>query len=179
MSGPPQRLGLIMRIVNNFWNSVSKGRHIDSRSQIRGEDILGNKYFEIPADPSRGRRRARRWYTNEVSEHHDVRDTTKGAIGFDAEIPAEWESWLRFRRDAPPTEKQVLQSLALADMKKVTFHYQFQFSEIRTSISKPLKQPYIRGHYWKYIEFEMVQEKVLFTIAMKNGKRMLSVPHNL
>ena len=47
-------------------------------------------------------------------------------VGFDAEIPSEWESWLRHRRDDPPTEKQVLQSYALADLKKVK-NYAFQF----------------------------------------------------
>ena len=27
--------------------------------------------------------------------------------GFDAEIPSEWEAWLRHRRDEPPTDEQV------------------------------------------------------------------------
>ena len=29
------------------------------------------------------------------------------AGGFDAKLPAEWESWLRMRRDDPPTFEQV------------------------------------------------------------------------
>jgi NADH:ubiquinone oxidoreductase subunit len=39
--------------------------------------------------------------------------------GFDATLPAEWESWLRHRRDDPPTPEQVAASLAEAEMKKI------------------------------------------------------------
>ena len=28
--------------------------------------------------------------------------------GFDNDLPSEWESWLRFRRDDPPTDQEVL-----------------------------------------------------------------------
>lgn len=115
------RPGVISRFWTNFMNSLKRGRQIDTASTVVGEDIFGNRYYEIAADPSRGRRRPRRWYTNEVTKHHDVRDAAY-TDGFDSEIPSEWESWLRFRRDAPPTEEMVLQSYALADMKKVISH---------------------------------------------------------
>ena len=39
--------------------------------------------------------------------------------GFDAGMPSEWEAWLRHRRDEPPTDEQVLNSLAYAEMKKM------------------------------------------------------------
>ena len=39
--------------------------------------------------------------------------------GFDSNLPSEWESWLRHRRADAPTEKEVLQSLALGQLKKV------------------------------------------------------------
>ena len=120
MAKPPMRPGVIARLATNFWNSIVKGRQIDTASKVVGEDILGNRYYEIPADPSRGRRRGRRWFTNEVSKHHDPRGH-ETVDGFDSEIPTEWESWLRFRRDEPPTEQQVLQSFALADLKKVIY----------------------------------------------------------
>ena len=38
--------------------------------------------------------------------------------GFDAKMPSEWESWLRHRREAPPTDEQIMASMALAEMKK-------------------------------------------------------------
>ena len=118
MAKPPMRPGVLSRLATNFWNSLRYGRHMDQKSVVIGEDIFGNRYHEIPADPRRGRRRGRRWYTNAISNHNDPRDHSTVA-GFDKDIPSEWESWLRFRRDAPPTEQQVLQSLALADLKKV------------------------------------------------------------
>jgi NADH dehydrogenase [ubiquinone] 1 alpha subcomplex assembly factor 2 len=67
---------------------------------------------------SRGKKRARRWFTHVSGGHVDHRGTPDTA-GFDNELPAEWESWLRHRRDDPPTESQVLQGYALADLKKV------------------------------------------------------------
>ena len=47
-------------------------------------------------------------------------DVTKYSVGegFDSQIPSEWESWLRMRRDDPPTDKQVLQAYALGQLKK-------------------------------------------------------------
>merc|ERR1712080_442481 len=41
------------------------------------------------------------------------------AQGWDKEIPSEWDSWLRFRRDNPPSEEEVIQNLQLAQMKKI------------------------------------------------------------
>merc|ERR1711862_600720 len=95
----------------------SVGRQLDQEVKVIGNDIFGNRYYEIPADPSRGKRRGRRWFTHESSNHQDPRIHTN-VDGFDNEIPSEWDSWLRFRRDDPPTAKQVLQSYAIADLKK-------------------------------------------------------------
>lgn len=105
------------------------------KPNLIGEDFLGNRYFEVPADPSRGKRRPRRWYTSAVSNYHDPRGSNI-ISGFDNELPSEWESWLRFRREVlyeflcwyfnificlqvPPTDAQVMQSYAIADLKKV------------------------------------------------------------
>lgn len=53
---------------------------------VTGKDYIGNTYFEIPANPSEGKRKPSRWY-----------DPPKGQ-DFQNPIPAEWESWLRMRR---------------------------------------------------------------------------------
>ncbi|VVC95180.1 unnamed protein product [Leptidea sinapis] len=71
-----------------------------------GKDYIGNKYYEIPADPSRGKRRTTRWY-----------DPAKG-LDFQDKIPSEWEAWLRMRRTEPPTEEEISKNLAIAQMKK-------------------------------------------------------------
>ncbi len=73
-----------------------------------------------PLDPHcvrLGKRTPRRYY--EAPETHQ-KDTIGVDLwaGFDAKMPAEWESWLRHRREDPPTEQQVLTSLAYAETKK-------------------------------------------------------------
>lgn len=70
-------------IFQNFWNSI-KPRQI--RGNFMGEDYFGNKFYEIPANPSIGKRKINRWF--EPKEKED----------FEQEMPAEWEAWLRGRR---------------------------------------------------------------------------------
>lgn len=121
------RPGPLARLVTNFMNSLKNGRHIDSKSQVVGEDYIGNRYFEIPADPSHGKRRPRRWFTSPASNYHDPRGSNI-TEGFDNEVPSEWESWLRNRRELPPTEAEILQSFAIADLKKVKEDIQRAYS---------------------------------------------------
>ena len=45
----------------------------------------------------RGKRTAKRWY--ETPNHHEKEALGYStSAGFDAQLPAEWESWLRYRR---------------------------------------------------------------------------------
>lgn len=94
---------LVLQIFKNFWESL-KPRQITG-IQV-GKDYFGNTYHEIPADPRRGKRRPSRWFTPTDPD------------AFDQEMPAEWEAWLRGRREAPPTEEEVMKSLALMKLKK-------------------------------------------------------------
>ena len=115
MAGRPSFLRKVVGYIWRGWTHKYDGQ----LGKVIGQDHHGNQYWEIPPDPKSGRHRPKRWYTNQVSGHHDpsrVRDVQEG---FDIEIPTEWESWLRFRRHDPPSEKQVMQGYALADMKKV------------------------------------------------------------
>nr|XP_021193558.2 NADH dehydrogenase [ubiquinone] 1 alpha subcomplex assembly factor 2 [Helicoverpa armigera] len=101
MSGPTRNVWAI--VARNFINSF-KPRQI--RGNLMGKDYIGNDYFEIPADPSIGKRKPTRWYSPPKGQ--DFQDP----------IPAEWESWLRGRRLEPPTEEEILKNLAIAQMKK-------------------------------------------------------------
>ncbi|CAB3241051.1 unnamed protein product [Arctia plantaginis] len=71
-----------------------------------GKDYLGNRYFEIPAERSIGKRKPTRWY-----------DPPRGG-DFQEPIPAEWEAWLRMRRGEPPSEEEIATNLAIAKLKK-------------------------------------------------------------
>jgi len=99
------------------WKNFVKSLKKEPEGTQVGRDPFGNRYFEIPADPSRGKRRPIRWYDSPETNQKEVIGQNLWG-GFDAKMPAEWESWLRQRRDDPPTDEQVMQSLALADMKK-------------------------------------------------------------
>jgi NADH:ubiquinone oxidoreductase subunit len=72
----------------------------------------------VPFPFSRGKRRPTRYYQSpETDEKETIGHNAIG--GFDAEMPSEWESWLRHRRLDPPTVDQVQTSLAFAEMKKL------------------------------------------------------------
>lgn len=102
MSQPPTR-GLIANIFRNFLNSL-KPRQI--RGNFMGSDYFGNKYYEIPPNPSIGKRKASRWFVPPNKED------------FDQEMAAEWEAWLRFRRTETPTDEELFRNLSIMEMKK-------------------------------------------------------------
>lgn len=95
--------GVIVQIWKNFVASITTKR---LPGKEVGRDHFGNKYFEIPADPSRGKRKPRRWFEPRIEEN------------FTAEMPAEWEAWLRGRRTVPPTQEEIAYNQALMESKK-------------------------------------------------------------
>jgi len=101
MSGPSR--DIIKHIFTLFVQSFKPKR---MKSEFRGEDYFGNKYYEVPADPQAGKRRPERWFQPVQKENYGQ------------ELPGEWESWLRGRRKEPPTEEELLKNLAISDMKK-------------------------------------------------------------
>lgn len=97
--------GVLRTIWNNFLNSFK----VEPRKyfgEFKGEDHLGNKYFELPPDPQGGRRLSSRWF-----EAVDPSDTTP-------EVPREWIAWLRRQRDVPPTQEEIILNMAKADLKR-------------------------------------------------------------
>ncbi|XP_058837768.1 NADH dehydrogenase [ubiquinone] 1 alpha subcomplex assembly factor 2-like [Topomyia yanbarensis] len=102
MSNPPSR-GVIQMVFRNFLNSLKPRQW---KGNFMGEDYFGNKYYEIPANPSIGQRRVQRWFE----------PTEKEAYG--QEITAEWEAWLRGRRKEPPTAEELTRNLAIMKMKE-------------------------------------------------------------
>lgn len=71
-----------------------------------GEDHAGNKYYEAPLDIQSNKKYPKRWY--EPKENAD----------WQQDLPAEWEAWLRGRRQSPPSDDEINQNLAIAQMKK-------------------------------------------------------------
>lgn len=119
MSGAPKSRGMLQYVFKHFMESFKVGKR-QQLGSIMGKDPYGNSYYELPAQPQLGKRRPTRWYnTKDVSKGDAESGPSETWGGFDQELPAEWESWLRHRRAEPPTEKEVLQSLALSQMKKI------------------------------------------------------------
>ena len=61
-----------------------------------------------------------RWYNTAETERAEIIDKDLWA-GFDSNLPAEWESWLRFRRTEPPTDDEVLK--VSAPFHAYSIHY--------------------------------------------------------
>lgn len=76
---------VLLFVWRNFINSLKPRQRTGN---YVGDDYLGNKYFEIPAQPQIGKRRPERWFV----------PSGKLSDGYNQEVTAEWEAWLRHRR---------------------------------------------------------------------------------
>ncbi|KAK7100275.1 NADH dehydrogenase [ubiquinone] 1 alpha subcomplex assembly factor 2-like [Littorina saxatilis] len=83
--------GLISRIFANIFPPRP------TKSRFVGEDHLGNRYYELDKDKE-GERRGSRWVESPGMEE----DPT-----FVPEVPVEWDSWLRRRRNVPPAQEEL------------------------------------------------------------------------
>jgi len=154
----PKSRGMFQYVFKHFLDSFKtlKRKQV---GDMKGTDPYGNIYYEIPAQPQLGKRRPTRWYT--ISEKDTPGRGLEQSKGFDTDLPAEWESWLRFRRDVPPTEEEVMKSLAIAEMKKINAakleHLRLQeMKEQGLDTSGPKPQDHEKTPYPKYDEYEIV-----------------------
>jgi len=81
-------------VLGLMWENFLKSTRRPPPILPVGKDNLGNKYFESKKDEASGRR-YKRWYEPFNKEK------------FDQEVPVEWEAWLRYRRNVPPTEEEI------------------------------------------------------------------------
>lgn len=91
-------------LFRNFINSF-KPRKLNGT--LVGTDYNGTRYYEIPPQNHVRNGKASRWFIPQ-----------DGEAGFDQQLPAEWESWLRGRRAVPPTEEEVMKNLNLIQTKR-------------------------------------------------------------
>ncbi|RWS03482.1 mimitin-like protein [Dinothrombium tinctorium] len=95
----------MQRLINSVWKPPQASKFLEGRVLV-GKDPYGNTYYEIPPDPSRGKRQSRRMYVPAAGKD------------FEDEIPMEWQAWLRQRRDDPPSEAEILRNVALMELKQ-------------------------------------------------------------
>ena len=98
----PRGAGLLSKLVHGL---MARTRAENRAGFVAGKDHLGNTYYESPADPSRGIRKPKRWFVG-VDED-----------SWSNPMPAEWEAWLRYRRDQAPTPDEVFANMQLAEQR--------------------------------------------------------------
>lgn len=80
-----------------------------------GKDSYGNKYYEIPPQ---------RYFLGMYSISRHKREVvptepekyTRGGFEVELKVPLEWQSWLRKRRDDPPTAQEIENNLIKKQM---------------------------------------------------------------
>lgn len=75
-----------------FQNFINSFRLRQIKGDYKGEDHLGNKYYEILANASRGKSKRSRYFEPPGER------STSDPEDHGHELSAEWESWLRGRR---------------------------------------------------------------------------------
>lgn len=139
MARPPSR-DVFAILLKNFIKSFTWLKPKQIFGTLRGTDYFGNTYYEISGDRSIGKRR-QRWFEPPQKEN------------FEQEVPAEWESWLRGRREEIPTEEEIKKSVAIMQIK------QKNAIEVEKKSGKPT--PMTKGieTFPKRPEFEIVPGK--------------------
>ncbi|CAL7938282.1 unnamed protein product [Xylocopa violacea] len=99
MSGKER--GLVRLILRNFIKSFIPKIN---RTKLIGEDFYGTKYYETQNE-NNSKRPSRYFEPVNVD-------------AFDKEMPAEWEAWLRYRRNDPPTLEEIQKDYKLQMLKK-------------------------------------------------------------
>ncbi|KAB7496828.1 hypothetical protein Anas_07720 [Armadillidium nasatum] len=86
------------QIFKDFIDSFSTRKN-ELKGNFVGEDLFGNKFFENPGDPSRGKRLSRRSFEPAQKMHFDVDNI--------------------HRRKEPPTIEELKANMAIAEAKKI------------------------------------------------------------
>ena len=135
----PAERNVLAILFRNFLKSITPNR---PSGLLRGSDYFGNKYYETPADPSRGKRHPRRWIEPAGQQ-------------FDQEMPPEWEAWLRRRRADPPSDEEVARNKAIMELKKVNAA---KLAEERGEVSGTKAEPPSAFPVWDEYETEPGQK---------------------
>ncbi|KAG8237065.1 hypothetical protein J437_LFUL005172 [Ladona fulva] len=145
MAGQRSIIGMI------FKNFIQSFKPRQTKGNYTGTDYFGNKYYEIPADPSVGKRKSSRWFEPKETD------------AFDQEIPAEWEAWLRGRRKDPPSEEELLKNLAVMEMKKKNAQRiaeeQTGFKSVESGLQQTRKAEFPTYEEYEYTPGQKPQKK--------------------
>lgn len=87
----------LLKIVFTWWNGATVGArfHIGRRGVFKGQDELGNRYYEARDNSDSYDSRKRRWVI-----YNGYAEASK--------VPPDWHGWLRYTFDEPPTTAPLL-----------------------------------------------------------------------
>ncbi|RWS23659.1 uncharacterized protein B4U80_09640 [Leptotrombidium deliense] len=100
--------GILAAIWNGLFKGIANPPKTMADGVFKGKDHWGTEYYEIPANPKVGKYKPKRMFMNAKYEDE-----------VDVEIPMEWQSWLRMRRDDPPTQEEIDRNYAIMQQKKI------------------------------------------------------------
>eukprot|EP00656_Telonema_subtile_P015761 TRINITY_DN18298_c0_g1_i5.p1 TRINITY_DN18298_c0_g1~~TRINITY_DN18298_c0_g1_i5.p1 ORF type:complete len:144 (+),score=29.28 TRINITY_DN18298_c0_g1_i5:139-570(+) len=90
----------MLRLIRNSFH-----KHFTSRTVV-GKDHHGNKYFVYQEGIDEEWRRA--WKPAKTHSPEDFQD---------APVPVEWQSWLHWQREEPPTQEEVVAGIEAAEIR--------------------------------------------------------------
>lgn len=108
-----------------------------AKPKLMGEDYYGTRYFETPLHPGSRHNRPSRYFEPVTKDN------------FEAEIPAEWEAWLRHRRKEAPTQEELEKNY----QQMMTTKKNAEMIEEKYGSKKKL-QPTGMGDFPRYDDYE-------------------------
>ena len=143
--------GIFRMILRDFLASIQPQF---ARPKLIGEDFHGTKYYEVA--PRKGSSKKPSRYFEPVNKED-----------FTQELPAEWESWLRYRRREPPTKDEVQKNYEMILLKRKNAAEIEKTYEVKEEIKylAPKTNSHIPGGYPVYEEYKE------FGIDYKNKKK--------
>lgn len=90
---------------SSIWGSIQRA-FTAPKAQLKGTDRLGNQYFEVPENRLHHHLKSKRYFVPAPGQQ------------WSSERSPEWESWLRYRREQPPSADEIEYNEQMALMKK-------------------------------------------------------------
>lgn len=83
------------RLLKELFKKLTQSTSENARVRMIGKDQFGNTYYEETIGESRGMRKTKRSF--------EPANLTR----YDSPVPPEWNAWLNYRKEKPPTEQQI------------------------------------------------------------------------
>ncbi|XP_067938470.1 NADH dehydrogenase [ubiquinone] 1 alpha subcomplex assembly factor 2-like [Watersipora subatra] len=129
MSG--KSVGRFSQIFRDIRQTMSRRQHERSAAKVQvGSDEYGNKYFQQEGDSSKSIKK-RRWV--------EAPDPDPMLL---PRVPIEWDSWLRKRRDEPPSTEEIARAAERLNRGKAMSAQDMSSDAIKDRVPTDAKAPF-------------------------------------